>query len=119
MRFVRFQIGKGQPTYGWVYGEQIGLIDGTPYGDYRRLEAEIPFSSVTLLPPSQPSKIICVGRNYVEHAKEHGSDVPEVPMLFLKPPSALAGPRIPIVLPPQSIQVEHEAELAAGIGKRG
>ncbi|HWR66701.1 MAG TPA: fumarylacetoacetate hydrolase family protein [Bellilinea sp.] len=119
MRFVRFQIGNGQPTFGWIYGEQIGLIDGTPFGDYRRLEAEIPFASVTLLPPTQPSKIICVGRNYIEHAKEHGNEVPDVPMLFLKPPSTLIGTRMPIQLPPQSEQVEHEAELAVVIGRHG
>ena len=119
MRFVRFHVGNGQSTYGWVYGDQIGLIDGTPFGDYRRLEAEIPFSSVTLMPPTQPSKIICVGRNYVEHAKEHGNEVPDVPMLFLKPPSTLIGSRMTIILPPQSNQVEHEAELAVVIGRRG
>lgn len=119
MRLVRFHTRKLEPTYGWVYGEKIGLIEGIPYGDYRRLEAEIDIHSAELLPPTQPSKIICVGRNYAEHAKEHGTDVPEVPLIFLKPPSALIGNGKPIVLPPQSNQVEHEAELGVVIGKRG
>jgi 2-keto-4-pentenoate hydratase/2-oxohepta-3-ene-1,7-dioic acid hydratase in catechol pathway len=60
-----------------------------------------------------------VGRNYLEHAKELGNDVPKVPLIFLKPPSSIINPGEPIVLPPQSQQVEHEAELVAVIGKRG
>lgn len=119
MRFVRFQTDNGAPAYGWIYGEQVGLIDGTPFGEYRRMEAGIDLAAIQLLPPTVPSKIICVGRNYIDHAKEHGVEVPEVPMLFLKPPSALLATRQPILLPPQSSQVEHEAELAVVIGRRG
>jgi len=65
-----------------------------------------------------PSKIICVGRNYAEHAHELGHPVPERPLLFLKPPSALLGTGEPIVLPPASAQVEHEAEIGVVIGRR-
>jgi 2-keto-4-pentenoate hydratase/2-oxohepta-3-ene-1,7-dioic acid hydratase in catechol pathway len=68
--------------------------------------------------PLRPSKIVCVGRNYVAHAKELGNEVPPVPMLFLKPPSALIGPGEPIVLPDASRQVEHEAEIGVVIGTR-
>jgi 2-keto-4-pentenoate hydratase/2-oxohepta-3-ene-1,7-dioic acid hydratase in catechol pathway len=68
--------------------------------------------------PVRPSKIVCVGRNYVAHAKELGNDVPPVPMLFLKPPSALIGPGEPIVLPGTSRQVEYEAEIGVVIGTR-
>jgi 2-keto-4-pentenoate hydratase/2-oxohepta-3-ene-1,7-dioic acid hydratase in catechol pathway len=74
---------------------------------------------VRLLAPVEPSKIICVGRNYPEHAREHGEAVPQIPLLFLKPPSSVIGPGATIVLPPQSQQVEHEAELAVVIGKTG
>jgi 2-keto-4-pentenoate hydratase/2-oxohepta-3-ene-1,7-dioic acid hydratase in catechol pathway len=66
----------------------------------------------------QPSKIVCVGRNYVAHARELGNEVPSVPMLFLKPPSALIGPGEPIVLPAASHQVEYEAEIGVVIGRR-
>jgi 2-keto-4-pentenoate hydratase/2-oxohepta-3-ene-1,7-dioic acid hydratase in catechol pathway len=66
-----------------------------------------------------PPKIICVGRNYAAHAKEHNADVPEYPLLFFKPTTSVIGPGDQIVLPPQSSQVEHEAELAVIIGKRG
>ena len=64
-----------------------------------------------------PSKIVCVGRNYADHAKELGNDVPAAPLLFLKAPSALVRHNEPIVLPPQSNQVEHEGELAIVIGR--
>src|ERR1043165_8387689 len=65
-----------------------------------------------------PSKIVCVGRNYVAHAKELGNEVPGEPLLFLKAPSALIANGQPIVLPQQSSQVEHEAELAVVISQR-
>jgi 2-keto-4-pentenoate hydratase/2-oxohepta-3-ene-1,7-dioic acid hydratase in catechol pathway len=66
----------------------------------------------------RPSKIVCVGRNYLAHAKELGNDVPPVPMLFLKPPSALIGSGEPILIPPASRQVEYEAEIGVVIGTR-
>jgi 2-keto-4-pentenoate hydratase/2-oxohepta-3-ene-1,7-dioic acid hydratase in catechol pathway len=68
--------------------------------------------------PLRPSKIVCVGRNYAAHAKELGNEVPPVPMLFFKPPSALIGPDQPIVIPPTSRQVEYEAEIGVVIGTR-
>ena len=68
--------------------------------------------------PVRPSKIVCVGRNYVAHARELGNEVPQVPMLFLKPPSAIIGPGEPIVLPDTSRQVEYEAEIGVVMGSR-
>jgi len=67
----------------------------------------------------RPSKIVCVGRNYLEHAREMGNDVPESPLIFLKPPSSVIGDGEPIRLPEQSRQVEHEGEIAVVIGERG
>ena len=75
-------------------------------------------SSVRLLAPCQPSKIVCVGRNYAEHAAEHGAEVPKEPLIFLKPPSAVVGPNDAIVLTSLSQQVEHEAELVAVVRVR-
>lgn len=119
MRIVRY-IHKNQiPKFGWIFDEKVGEIEGSIFGEYRRQEALIPMNEVTLLAPCQPSKIVCVGRNYVEHARELGNDVPKVPLIFLKPPSAIINPGEAIILPPQSQQVEHEAELVAVIGKRG
>jgi 2-keto-4-pentenoate hydratase/2-oxohepta-3-ene-1,7-dioic acid hydratase in catechol pathway len=66
----------------------------------------------------RPSKIVCVGRNYLEHARELGNDVPERPLIFLKPPSSLVADGEAIVLPPESSQVEHEGEIALVIGRR-
>ena len=79
----------------------------------------IPISEARLYAPIIPGKVVCVGRNYAAHAAEHDAEVPEYPLIFLKPPSCVIGPGDPVILPPQSNQVEHEAELAIVIGKRG
>ena len=123
MRFIRYSIEGEPPQPGWLLGDSpdavIGPIEGSLYQDFRRLEANIPLESAHLYAPVQPSKIICIGRNYAAHAKEHQAEVPEVPLLFLKPPSSIIGPNESISLPPQSRQIEHEAELVVVIGKRG
>ena len=118
MRFVRYQLASSAPSYGWLLEDQIGAVEGNIFGEYRRLEADLALNRARLLAPVEPSKIICVGRNYVEHAQEHGVEVPEIPLLFLKPPSSLIGANDKIILPPQSAQVEHEAELAVVISRR-
>jgi 2-keto-4-pentenoate hydratase/2-oxohepta-3-ene-1,7-dioic acid hydratase in catechol pathway len=119
MRIVRYQQGNEVPRYGWVFEDKVGEIEGELFGVYRRREASLPLEEVRLLAPVLPGKIICVGRNYVEHAREHGAEVPKIPLIFLKPPSAILNPGEPILLPPQSQQVEHEAELVVVIGRRG
>lgn len=119
MRIVRYQSADESPRFGWVLDERVGELEGSPFGEFRRLEADTSLAEVRLLAPVLPGKIICVGRNYAAHAAEHDAEVPEVPLIFLKPPSAVIGPEETILLPPQSEQVEHEAELAVVIGKRG
>lgn len=119
MRLIRYEMRGSAPRWGWIYQDQVGLIEGEPFGEFRRLEAQTPMNLVRLLAPVQPSKIICVGRNYAEHAKEQGFEPPELPMLFLKPPSSLISPGETIILPPQSSKVEHEGELAVVIGRGG
>ena len=120
MRIVRYETKDGRkPKYGWLLGDKVGEIGGNVFGRYRRNEAETPLSDVKLLAPSEPTKIVCVGRNYVEHAKELGNEVPKVPLIFMKPPSSVINPNDTISLPPQSTQVEHEGELVAVIGTRG
>ncbi len=118
MRIIRF-LDEGAPRYGWVLGGEVGLIVGQPFGSFKRDSAKLPLDGLQLLPPVSPSKIICVGRNYVAHAQEHDAEVPDQPLLFLKPPSSIIGPGETILLPPQSQRVEHEAELAVVIGKTG
>jgi 2-keto-4-pentenoate hydratase/2-oxohepta-3-ene-1,7-dioic acid hydratase in catechol pathway len=119
MRFVRYQAGANPPVSGWVMDDQVGPIQGSIFGEFQRQEAIHPIHRLRLLPPVAPEKIICVGRNYIAHAKEHNVEVPEIPLLFLKPPSSIIGPNQSILLPPQSEQVEHEAELVVVIGRRG
>jgi 2-keto-4-pentenoate hydratase/2-oxohepta-3-ene-1,7-dioic acid hydratase in catechol pathway len=119
MRLIRFQTRNEPIQYGWVSNERVGKLEGSPFGEFQRLEANLPLESVQLHAPVQPSKIICVGRNYSEHIKEQQAETPETPLLFLKPPSAVIGTNQTILLPPQSQQVDHEAELVVVIGKRG
>ncbi len=120
MRLVRYSTKDGlTPRFGWVHEDRVGPLEGSPFENFQRLEATLPLENVKLLPPVQPGKIICVGRNYVAHAREFDVDLPELPLLFLKPPSAVIGPDGVILLPPQSQRVEHEAELAVIIGRRG
>ncbi len=120
MRIVRYETqGSKKPKYGWLLDDKVGEISGNIFGRYQRMEALAPLADVKLLAPSEPSKIICVGRNYVEHARELGNEVPKVPLIFMKPPSSIISNGGLIFLPPQSVQVEHEAELVVVIGKRG
>ncbi|MEX1248912.1 MAG: fumarylacetoacetate hydrolase family protein [Anaerolineales bacterium] len=118
MRIIRYLDAAGTPRYGWTLDGKGGGIEGDPFSAFKRESLEFPLENVRLLPPVAPTKIICVGRNYVAHAQEHDAEVPEVPLLFLKPPSSLIGTGETILLPPQSQRVEHEAELAVVIGKR-
>jgi 2-keto-4-pentenoate hydratase/2-oxohepta-3-ene-1,7-dioic acid hydratase in catechol pathway len=118
MRFARFASETNAPIYGWIDGGKIGAVQGSIFGEFLRLEAELPLVNIRLLPPVEPSKIVCVGRNYIEHAKEQNAEVPEIPILFLKPPSAIIGTGDTILLPAQSQRIEHEAELVVVIGKR-
>jgi 2-keto-4-pentenoate hydratase/2-oxohepta-3-ene-1,7-dioic acid hydratase in catechol pathway len=121
MRVIRYESleGKSKPRYGWILENKVGEISGNIFGRYGRKEAETPFSDVRLLAPCEPSKIICVGRNYIDHAKELGNEVPKVPLIFLKPPSSIIPIGGTILLPPQSTQVEHEGELVVVIGRQG
>ena len=125
MKIVRYKTNAEAPhlpertVYGWMLDDKIGEIQGDIFGEYRRREAKLPVAEMKLAAPCAPSKIICVGRNYVEHAKELGNEVPKVPLIFLKPNSSIISNGDSILLPPQSNQVEHEAELVVVIGRRG
>ena len=121
MRVIRYESleGKSKPKYGWILDNKVGEISGNIFGRYGRKEVDMHLADVRLLAPTEPSKIVCVGRNYTEHAKELGNEVPKVPLIFLKPPSSIIPNGGTILLPPQSAQVEHEAELVIVIGRRG
>ncbi|MCZ7376385.1 fumarylacetoacetate hydrolase family protein [Micromonospora sp. WMMC250] len=126
MRIARFAHAKGM-SFGAVEGEPeagpqgltIAEIEGHPFGNLSFSGARWALSDVRLLSPILPSKVVCVGRNYADHAAELGNEVPKEPLLFLKPSTSVIGPRDAIRLPIFSKQVEHEAELAVVIGAPG
>ncbi|QOC93123.1 fumarylacetoacetate hydrolase family protein [Micromonospora craniellae] len=126
MRIARFAHAKGM-SFGVVEGEPeagpqgltVAEITGHPFGQITFSGVRWALSDVRLLSPILPSKVVCVGRNYAEHAAEHGNEVPKEPLLFLKPSTSVIGPRDAIRLPEFSKQVEHEAELAVVIGAPG
>jgi len=103
--------------YGVLEGEAVALLSSHPFGPFEPEGRVLPLADVRVVAPVLPSKIIAVGRNYAEHAREMGSEVPAAPMIFLKPSTSVIGPGEPITLPWQSEQVEHEAELAVVIGR--
>ncbi len=120
MRIVRYRPSSGKNIlWGWVSEGKIGSLDGDPFGAFRRKKTYVSLERVELFPPVQPGKIVCVGRNYSAHAEEHDAEVPEIPLIFLKPPSSIIAEGETILLPPQSERVEHEAELAVVIGLAG
>lgn len=116
MIIIRFQTSTG-PQFGILEGETVYRAEGGYATGFQSGQAVGGLGQITLLSPCQPTKIVALGRNYAAHAAEHGADVPSQPLIFLKPPSAVIGPGEPIVCPPQSQQVEHEAELAVVIGR--
>jgi 2-keto-4-pentenoate hydratase/2-oxohepta-3-ene-1,7-dioic acid hydratase in catechol pathway len=103
--------------YGVIEGEAVALLTSHPFGPFEPDGRVLPLADVRLVAPVLPSKIIAVGKNYADHAREMGGEVPVAPMIFLKPSTAVVGPGEPITLPWQSEQVEHEAELAVVIGR--
>lgn len=103
---------RGDIFWGEVKGSRV-VVDRDTYFDTYSL------SELKVLPPATPTKIICVGLNYVDHARELDMELPRSPILFLKPPSAIIGHRDKIIYPPSSSQVDFEAELAVVIGKKG
>lgn len=126
MRFCRYQhdhvVRYGlfeQSNGGEVIGRALETLPTSIYDFSGGETVELPLSSVTLLAPVSPSKIVCIGRNYREHAKELNHAVPTEPLIFLKPPSAVLAPAASILRPVAlSQRVDHEGELGVVIGKR-
>jgi 2-keto-4-pentenoate hydratase/2-oxohepta-3-ene-1,7-dioic acid hydratase in catechol pathway len=116
-RLVRIE-DHGESMWALLEEGQVYRLEGQPYNGGSRGARIGALETVRLLPPVCPTKVLCVGRNYVAHATEHGVEVPAEPLLFLKPPSSVIGPGDAIVVPTLSQRVEHEAELAVVIGRR-
>ena len=117
MKIVRFE-REGRTGYGILEGEQISVLWGTPYDSLENTTGEVmSLPEVTLLAPCEPTKIVALGLNYRDHALEFGHPVPEEPLIFIKPSTAVIGPDEDIVYPAMSRQVDYEAELAVVIGR--
>jgi 2-keto-4-pentenoate hydratase/2-oxohepta-3-ene-1,7-dioic acid hydratase in catechol pathway len=115
-RYVRFASDEG-PRYGVLDGTEVAVISPHPFAAHRPTGERVPVQGLQLLAPVIPSKIVCVGKNYHDHAAELGTEVPDEPLFFLKPSSSVIGPGEPIRLPVDlSDEVHHEAELAVVIG---
>jgi len=115
---MSFGAVEGEPG-GGTTGLTVAQIDGHPFGDLKFTGSRWAVDDVRMLSPILPSKVVCIGRNYADHAAEHQADVPTEPLIFLKPSTSIIGNHDAIKLPPQSKQVEHEAELAVVIGATG
>lgn len=116
MKFVRFKTGDVEKK-GIYEDGLIKRIFGSIFHEYIVTDEEYNLEEVHILPPVMPSKIVCIGRNYSDHAKELGNEVPAEPMIFLKPSTSLACHESVIIYPECSSKVDHESELAVVIGK--
>jgi 2-keto-4-pentenoate hydratase/2-oxohepta-3-ene-1,7-dioic acid hydratase in catechol pathway len=116
MQLARFRHGSRIAT-GSVHGDFARPLRGTFFEDPLPTGEEIPLAELRLLVPVIPSKIVCVGKNYVEHAEEMGGQVPDEPLIFLKPSTAVIGPGDDILRPSWVGAVHHESELAVVIGR--
>lgn len=103
--------------WGVIADTQVQEISGELAGEWKLSGRTYPLFEIELAVPIEPSKIVCVGRNYREHAAELGNPLPQEPLIFLKPPSSIIGPGEPIVLPAISQRVDYEGELAVVIGR--
>lgn len=118
MRIYRVEHSTG-PRFAREVDGQLELLTGTPWSTVSKPTGErIALAGARLLAPVEPTKIVCVGRNYRAHAQELGNQVPSEPLLFIKPNSALLEPNGLIELPPSSQRVEHEGEIGVVIGKQ-
>lgn len=118
MRYVRVQYDE-YVLYGLLEDEKIRVLKSVPYLNEPMFTGDtIALTETRLLAPCEPSKVVCIGLNYKTHAAEVGLPLPEEPLIFLKPPSAIIGPAEAIELPQMSSRVDYEAELAVVIGRR-
>lgn len=116
MRLARFRHGDRIAT-GSIDGEYVHPLSGTSFENPVPTGEEVPLAEVRLLAPVLPSKVVALGRNYAEHAAEMGGEVPEEPLIFLKPSTSVIGPGDDIPYPSISQRVDHEAELAVVVGR--
>jgi 2-keto-4-pentenoate hydratase/2-oxohepta-3-ene-1,7-dioic acid hydratase in catechol pathway len=116
-RYCRF-LHEGRAHYGRIEGTEVVVLNAAPWAGAKETGLRRSLSAVTLLVPSEASKVVCIGQNYRKHAEEMGKPVPPEPLIFMKPSTALNGPRSPIRIPKASEEVHYEAELGLLIGEK-
>lgn len=117
MRYVRFESADG-PRWGVVKGEEVLTLSKPPYGELDYDGGKLPLGQCKLLAPCDPTKIVCVGKNYVDHAREMGAEPPGFPVLFLKGPNTLNRPEGAVCAPKFVERLDYEGELAVVIRRR-
>lgn len=116
MKIVRIKSGD-DIVYGIADAEGVLVYNGSPFVAWEPTEAVVPWPAVTLLSPVIPTKVMCVGKNYEDHAAEFDGEVPQEPLIFMKPATSVIGPNSHVIHPPISTEVHHEAELAVVMSK--
>jgi len=116
MKVARF-VHEGRCGFGIVKGGEIAVAEGDMFGEFHATTQVYSLADVRLLAPTQPSKVVALGLNYRDHAEELDMEVPEEPLIFLKPGSAVIGHLDTIVYPAMSRRVDYEGELGIVIGK--
>lgn len=107
-----------EPMWAQIVDGSVELLKAAPFNGVVASGGAVTLSDVTLLAPVTPSKVVCVGKNYADHAAEMGGEVPPEPVIFIKPSTTVIGPGVAIELPSQSVNVHHECELAVVIGAK-
>ncbi|MFY9440376.1 MAG: fumarylacetoacetate hydrolase family protein [Tepidanaerobacteraceae bacterium] len=117
MKIVSFQL-NGKASYGVIENNEIMLIEGDIFGDFVVTDTRVSLDEIKILPPVVPSKAVCIGLNYHDHIEETNSKVPDRPVVFIKPSTAVIGHMDDIKYPELSKRVDYEGELAVVIGKK-
>lgn len=116
MRIARFSAG-GDVSFGVVEGDEVAALTSHPFGPLSFTGDRHPISGVRLLAPVIPSKVVAIGKNYADHAREMGGEPPAAPVMFLKPSTAVVGHGDPIARPPSVERLDYEGELAVVVSR--
>jgi 2-keto-4-pentenoate hydratase/2-oxohepta-3-ene-1,7-dioic acid hydratase in catechol pathway len=116
VRIARFSV-EGEVSFGVVEGDDVAALASHPFGPLSFSGDRYPLDAVRLLAPVLPSKVVAIGKNYADHAREMGGEPPASPVMFLKPSTAVAGHRDPVARPPSVERLDYEGELAVVIGR--
>ena len=116
MRIARFSV-DGEVSFGVVEGDEVASLASHPFGPLSFSGERHPLGAVRLLAPVLPSKVVAIGKNYADHAREMGGEPPAAPVMFLKPSTSVVGHGDPVARPPSVERLDYEGELAVVIGR--